>query len=222
MKLLDQVQLKKVSDQLEKYGIESPDLRAELTDHYAGEIEEQMESGKSFEEAFNRFGAANSWTKLRKLEHQQAELQLKGLRNFLRFSLRDTLIGRKAWISYPIIALLYFIVDLSEGSGEPLLFIIQGVAASVAVGVIIFMLKQGKSNLNLCGPLLSLAMFQLYLSLYLPVTNLVPWSHPVFDGFYLAREVNTVYYALWIWGIYVTIKYYHYVRRKTKLLASVK
>jgi hypothetical protein len=54
MKLLDQVQLKKVSDQLEKYGIESPDLRAELTDHYAGESEEQMLNGKTFDEAFNR------------------------------------------------------------------------------------------------------------------------------------------------------------------------
>lgn len=62
--------------------------------------------------------------------------------------------------------------------------------------------KKNKVKNN--APLIGLGMMQLYLSIFLPITKLVPKSHPVFDGFYLAQEVNAIYYAFWIWGIYVT------------------
>ncbi len=222
MKDLNIEHLDRISNQLKNYGIDSPDLRAELTDHYAGEIEAQMESGKSFDEAFAKFVEANSWKKLRKLEHQHVEIQAKSFQSFLGYSLREVLIGRKFWITYPLIGFLYCIIGLPEGRGEPLLFLIQSISAGVAVGVIVFMLTKARKIQKQCGPLLSLAMFQLYLSVYLPVTNLVPWSHPVFDGFYLAQEVNTFYYALWIWGIYITWKFYRKMRRKTEIYATAK
>jgi hypothetical protein len=86
---LTEDQLQQVSSKLRQYGIESPDLLEELTDHYARGIEENMDSGKRFTEAFEEFAAANSWLKLRKLQHAHWNYAQTSLKRFILNSLRQ-------------------------------------------------------------------------------------------------------------------------------------
>lgn len=86
---LSEFQLDQVRSVLKKYGIESDDLCDELTDHYARQLEEQIENGASFDEVFQEFVAQNSWLKLRKLQHAHWKYSEKSLFKFMWNSLRS-------------------------------------------------------------------------------------------------------------------------------------
>jgi len=104
---LSQVELEQIQSILKKYGIESTDLQEELTDHYAGKIEEQIKNGASFDEVFQKFVAENSWLKLRKLQHAHWKYAEKSLLKFIRGSLMEL------YSSYRLIFVILAVVWLS-------------------------------------------------------------------------------------------------------------
>jgi hypothetical protein len=108
---LSEVQLEQVSAVLKKYGIESDDLLDELADHYARLIEERMESGKTFDEAFGKFVSENSWLKLRKLQHAHWKYSEKSLLKFIWRSLQSLYSFPKLFIPISAAVLLYYILN---------------------------------------------------------------------------------------------------------------
>jgi hypothetical protein len=108
---LSEVQLEQVSAVLKKYGIESDDLLDELTDHYARLIEEHMENGKTFDEAFGIFVSENSWLKLRKLQHAHWKYSEKSLLKFIWRSLQSLYSFPKLFIPISAAVLLYYILN---------------------------------------------------------------------------------------------------------------
>lgn len=86
---LSDFQLDQVRAVLKKYGIESDDLLDELTDHYGGIIEDQIDKGSSFDEAFQEFVSQNSWLKLRKLQHAHWKYSEKSLFKFILRSIQS-------------------------------------------------------------------------------------------------------------------------------------
>jgi len=115
---LSDLQLDQVRAVLKKYGIESDDLLDELTDHYAGLLEEQIEKGASFDEAFQTFVSENSWLKLRKLQHAHWKYTEKSTKRFLLSLLRDISLTPKVVITggliVGIIALLRLLVEETQ------------------------------------------------------------------------------------------------------------
>ena len=115
---LSDSELEKVSAVLKKYGIDSPELRQELTDHYAEEIEEKMNEGSSFEEAFAEFKSENSWLKLRKLEFAYQKYLSKSIVKYVGATLKDLWFSPKVFI---LVALMIGIWKIL-GLGNPLEF----------------------------------------------------------------------------------------------------
>ena len=115
---MSDLQLDQVRAVLKKYGIESDDLLDELTDHYAGLLEEQIEKGASFDEAFQTFVSENSWLKLRKLQHAHWKYTEKSTKRFLLSLLRDISLTPKVVITggliVGIIALLRLLVEETQ------------------------------------------------------------------------------------------------------------
>jgi hypothetical protein len=101
---LSESQVESVAAVLSKFGIESPGLMEELTDHFSGEIEEKMKKGESFEAAFDEFVANNSWLKLRKLEHAYVKYKEKSLRRFILDEFKSLWLSPKAIV--PVVAVL--------------------------------------------------------------------------------------------------------------------
>lgn len=107
---LSEFQVQKISDILRKYGIESPGLLEELTDHYSGEIEEKMEAGCSFEEAFDEFVGNNSWLKLRKLEHAYVEYRDKSLRRYIIARLKEVWMTPKIAVAIALTLGMFYLL----------------------------------------------------------------------------------------------------------------
>ncbi|MFT4770637.1 MAG: fumarate reductase subunit C [Cryomorphaceae bacterium] len=100
---LSDFQLDQVRVVLRKYGIESDDLCDELTDHYAGILEERIEKGASFDEAFQTFVSENSWLKLRKLQHAHWKYADKSIKRYVISLLREIWLTPKVVIAVGLI-----------------------------------------------------------------------------------------------------------------------
>ena len=107
---LNEVQLEQIQTMLKKYGIESTDLLEELTDHYAGEMEERIKEGSSFDKVFQDFVSQNSWLKLRRLQHAHWKYSEKSLFKFVRGSLAELYSSFRLVFVILAIALLYFLL----------------------------------------------------------------------------------------------------------------
>lgn len=107
---LSDFQLDQVRAVLKKYGIESDDLLDELTDHYAGLLEEQIVNGASFDEAFQAFVSQNSWLKLRKLQHAHWKYSEKSLFKFIWKTLQSLYSFPKLFIPVSAGVLLYYML----------------------------------------------------------------------------------------------------------------
>lgn len=211
--MLNDAQLHDLVRALKKYGIESPDLLSELTDHYAREIESKMMKGASFEEALNEFKSENSWLKLRKLEFEHAQIQTRSFTRSIGLFLREMFFGPRFWIAYPTVAFIYYCVSLPFGAGEPIFYFVQGCSIGVAAGILIFVFARHRSKFRQFGPLITMSLILLYLSVYLPFTGLVPEYHPIFTGFALSNVANMVYYSFWVFLLIFTVRYFLKLRR---------
>ncbi|MGB6036477.1 MAG: hypothetical protein WBG42_09415 [Cryomorphaceae bacterium] len=109
---LSEFQLDQVRAVLKKYGIESDDLLDELTDHYSGLLEEQIEKGASFDEAFQTFVSENSWFKLRKLQHAHWKYADASIKRYVLGLLRELWLTPKVVITVGLIAGLIALLRL--------------------------------------------------------------------------------------------------------------
>jgi hypothetical protein len=109
---LSDFQLDQVRAVLKKYGIESDDLLDELTDHYAGLLEEQIGKGASFDEAFQTFTSENSWFKLRKLQHAHWKYADKSIKRYVLSHLKEIWLTPKVVITAGLIAGLVALLRL--------------------------------------------------------------------------------------------------------------
>ncbi len=199
-----------IVDQLKKYGIDSPDLRAELTDHYAERIEVQMSEGMDFQLAFEAFKASNSWLKLRKLQHLHEEIHTKRFLSYLRQFLREIFFGRISWVTYPVLVMLYFVFDSSYYFSEALLYLLQITSVAIALFTILKIAMSTRKKLIYFQRFLSFAFAQLYLGvyLYLPVLGYGSVGKPMFQDILLATELNVLFYGFWILSLIFTIRIY--------------
>ncbi|MEM9051450.1 MAG: hypothetical protein AAGC47_05290 [Bacteroidota bacterium] len=108
---LSEVQLEQIKAILKKYGIESTDLLEELTDHYAGELEEQIKEGSSFDQAFQEFVSQNSWLKLRKLQYAHWKYSEKSLIKFVKGTLAELYTTYRVILVASVIGFLYFLIS---------------------------------------------------------------------------------------------------------------
>jgi hypothetical protein len=214
--MLNDEQLHDLVRALKKYGIESPDLLSELTDHYAGEIESKMMKGATFQEALKEFRSENSWLKLRKLEFKHAQIQSGSFTRSLGLFMREMFFGPRFWIAYPTLAFIYYCVSLPFGAGEPIFYFVQGCSIGVAAGILIFVIARRRSKFRQFGPLITMSLMLIYLSVYLPFTGLVPEYHPIFTGFAFSNVASMVYYSFWVFLLIFTVRYFLKLRRDTQ------
>lgn len=197
-----------VSDVLKKYGIDSPVLRAELTDHFAESIELQMREGIDFDVAFEKFKADNSWLKLRKLQHQHEELHATSFLRYFRGFLREMFVGRRLWVTYPTFFLIYLIFSEPSVSSEAFICLLQFTSIATAIFMMVRIATSTRRKLWDFKKVINLTAIQLYLGLYLPIVGLTSFGHPPFQGFRFATEVNVIFHGLWIFSLIFTIEAY--------------
>jgi hypothetical protein len=219
--MLSDAQLQALAAALKKYGIESPDLLAELTDHHAGLIESKMAAGQTFEDGLHAFKSENSWLKLRKLEFEHVRIQTKSFTRYLVLFLREMFIGPRFWVAYPIIGFLYYCIGLPTSAGGPVFYFIQGCSIGTGVAILFFILAKRRSKFKQFGPLISMSLMLLYLSAYLPAAALVPGHHLVFTGFALSALANLGFYTFWVFLLIFTGRYFIKLRRDTQEFSEI-
>jgi hypothetical protein len=175
-----------------------------------------MAKGVSFDEALGDFKSQNSWLKLRKLEFRHAEIQTRSFTRYLSLFLREMFFGPRFWIAYPILGFIYYCINLPFGAGEPIFYFVQGCSVGVGAGILLFVMIKRRSKFKQFGPLITMALMLLYLSLYLPFTGLVPEFHPIFTGFAMSGLANMVYYSFCVFLLIFTARYFLKLRRDTQ------
>jgi hypothetical protein len=141
---LSEIQLEQVSKILNKYGIESHDLLEELTDHYARKIEEEIEEGKTFDEAYEEFVSQNSWLKLRKLQHAHWKYSEKSLFQFMLRSLQELYSIPKVLIPVLIGTTLFYLLKAYNHWAQTTLLVLH--VALIIQTLYIFVIAISKSR----------------------------------------------------------------------------
>lgn len=197
-----------ISEVLKKYGIDSPVLRAELTDHYAETIEVQIREGIDFEVAFERFKAENSWLKLRKLQHQHEEIHAKSFLRYFKGFLHEIFFGRRIWLSYPIFFLVYLTFSQPTVFVEAFIYLLQFTSIATAIYIIVRIASSNRKKLWDFKKVANLTAVQLYLGLYLPIAGFTSFGDLPFERFRFATEINVLFHSLWIFSLIFTLNAY--------------
>lgn len=193
---LSDFQLDQVRAVLKKYGIESDDLCDELTDHYAGKLEEQMESGTSFDEAFQAFVSENSWFKLRKLQHEHWKHADKSIKRYVLGLFREIWLTPKAIISAGLIVGLIFLLRMPFEESQWIFNVIH--SALIVLTLYIFvasavLLRSHKTHDLTVAASLSLSIFYvIFLSSW---TSEDALFFPLFSGEY-SFFLHVIYYVI--------------------------
>jgi hypothetical protein len=182
---LSDFQLDQVRVVLRKYGIESDDLCDELTDHYAGILEERIEKGASFDEAFQTFVSENSWLKLRKLQHAHWKYADKSIKRYVISLLREIWLTPKVVIA---VGLIIGLIALLRLPVEETLWIFNVVHSALIVltlyiGVtsIVLLRSHKRHDLTVSASMSMSVFYLIFMSFWTSGDDLF---YPIFSGEY--------------------------------------
>ena len=211
---LSEFQLDQVRAVLRKYGIESDDLCEELTDHYAGLLEEQIEKGASFDEAFQTFVSENSWFKLRKLQHTHWKYADKSIKRYLLSLLREVWLTPKVVITGGLIVGLIALLRLSIEETQWIFNVIHSALIVLTLYIIVasfVLLRSHKRQDLVTSASMSMSMFYL---VFMPFwTSGEAWFYPIFGGEY-SFYLQLIYYV--ILGHMSYVHYHLFMRAKAQ------
>jgi len=193
---LSDFQLGQVRAVLKKYGIESDDLLDELTDHYAGLLEEQIDKGASFDEAFQTFVSENSWFKLRKLQHAHWKYADKSFKRFVLGLFKEIWLTPKVILTAGVIFGLFLLLRVPIDESQWVFNVIHSALIILTLYVFVssfVLLKSHKTHDLSVSASMSMSMFYLiFISFWTKGENLF---YPLFSGEY-ALSLHLAYYML--------------------------
>ncbi len=195
---LDDAQVEQLRAQLKRYGIESPELLAELSDHFGEQMEERMAAGLGYEEAFAQFKAENSWLKLRKLQFKHWEQWAYTVQRLFKSRLYQFFLGPLSLLSYPMMAGLWWLSGTDVASLRTYFIALHvGLgAAMLATIAYIFLARLIKRRYFV--NLFQFALWSLYLLLYLPsvTSDFFSYSFLSDDNLWMRAFFTLVYTAI--------------------------
>lgn len=171
MKTLSEEDITRLRAQLKRYGIESPELLNELSDHYAEQMEERMAAGLSAEEAFAKFKGENSWLKLRKLEYKHAEQRAQTVQRMLKGQLFQLFLGPLSLFTYPIIVLIIWLSGQELGLWKHYFIAFHIALGFAAVAIMLYIIFAKLIKRRYFATLFQVALWGLYLAIYVPITS---------------------------------------------------
>ncbi len=202
--------------QIKRYGIESPELLAELTDHYAHQMEERIKEGMSEEEAFARFKSENSWLKLRKLQYKHWEQGADAMHRLLKAQLLQIFAGPLGVITYPLIISLWWLFGRDLSAEKGLLIAVHFSLAAIVTALIIGFVVNRQQKHRFYASVLQLSLFELYLLIYIPL---------MFPGFFDVATLGfehagkrlafTAFYVIVFILTYIVVKLYTGARERS-------
>lgn len=169
MKTLCEEDITRLRAQLKRYGIESPELLNELSDHYAEQMEERMAVGLSAEEAFAIFKRENSWLKLRKLEYRHAEQRAQTMQRMLKGQLFQLFLGPLSLFTYPMIVLIVWLSGQELGLWKHYFIAFHMALGFAATVMMLYILFLRLIKRQYFATLFQIALWALYLTVYLPI-----------------------------------------------------
>lgn len=213
---LTSTQMARVDAQFKKYGVDSPELREELTDHFAAVIWERMEAGASFDQAFSQFVSENSWLKLRKLHWRHLEYSQKSVKRQALYALRKAYAGPLVWLTAIVIWGLWSLSGFAPEHLQPAGLSLHIAIAGAQVSILLYVAIARLGKYSTFQTVIFISVVHLYHLIYILiiwnrldysfVNELGIWGRPVFVAVY-ALSLTAVYLAvsLLIWGLRQTV-----------------
>jgi hypothetical protein len=212
---LSEFQLDQVRAVLRKYGIESDDLCEELTDHYAGLLEEQIEKGASFDEAFQSFVSENSWFKLRKLQHAHWKYADKSIKRYMLSLLREVWLTPKVVITGGLIVGLITLLRLPIEETQWIFNIIHSGLIVLSLYILVssyaYLRKYKTHDLRATAAMSGSMFYVVFMSIW---TTNEALFYPLFPGAN-AFTLHVIYYILL--GHLSYVHYHLFMRAKGRI-----
>lgn len=200
---MDNIELTKaqestIIDFIKRWGVDSPELVAELLDHYYETVLEEMAKGRAFNEVVNSWKTKATFRQLKKIQISYNKGLKKHWRKELWSAVKWTFTGKPLLALIPLCVILFLLV---RQGGEIFywLNLVVGIKAitSCFVGIFVFNLNKRRNRLDgfirigrvvgLNGMLSYLFFFNIYGISVAP--DITPLPASIFTGFFLITFV---------------------------------
>lgn len=115
-KELTDAQVSLVIDFLKRWGIDSPELVFELTDHYCEKAKERMSSGSTFEEVLDSWKTKKHFRDLRKIESEFEGIMKRKWRRSLLLALKQLFFSQQLFLFAGVMATMLLSYKVGFGS----------------------------------------------------------------------------------------------------------
>lgn len=146
---LSEAQESIIIDFIKRWGVDSPELVAELMDHYCEMVLEEMVKGRDFQEVVNSWKTKKTMLSLRAIEKSYAKQLSKNWKRDSKITTKEVLLGKPILIIVPLYLLL--VIGFQMDGIAKWIMVVFCLKSVVGMGLLSWFVLWNKNRMRIYG-----------------------------------------------------------------------